>query len=32
VQTAGSRYAFRYDQLSLFIAAGLNARLSALEA
>lgn len=31
VQTAGSRYAFRYDQLSLFIAAGLNARLAALE-
>lgn len=31
VQTAGDRYAFRYDQLSLFIAAGFEARLAALE-
>lgn len=31
VQTAGDQFAFRYDQLSLFIAAGLNARLSTLE-
>lgn len=29
---AGDRYAFRYDQLNLFIAAGFEARLSALEA
>ncbi len=28
---AGDRFAFRYDQLNLFIAAGLEARLSALE-
>ena len=31
-QTAGDRYAFRYDQLNLFIAAGIEARLTALEA
>lgn len=31
VQEAGDRYAFRYDQLALFIAAGFEARLSALE-
>lgn len=31
VQAAGDRYAFRYDQLALFIAAGFEARLSALE-
>ena len=31
VQEAGDRYAFRYDQLSLFISAGLHARLAALE-
>ena len=31
-QIAGSRYGFRYDQLALFIAAGLEARISALEA
>lgn len=31
VQEAGDRYAFRYDQLSLFISAGLHARLTALE-
>jgi len=31
-QVAGSRYAFRYDELNLFIAAGFEARLSALEA
>ncbi|MDD3884563.1 MAG: hypothetical protein PHW66_06460 [Gallionella sp.] len=31
IQTAGDRYSFRYDQLNLFIAAGLNARLAALE-
>jgi len=31
-QTAGDRYAFRYDQLNLFIAAGLEARITALEA
>lgn len=30
-QTAGDRYAFRYDQLNLFIARGLEARLAALE-
>lgn len=29
---AGSRYGFRMDQLNLFIAAGFEARLSALEA
>jgi hypothetical protein len=29
---AGDRYAFRYDQLNLFIAAGFEARLAALEA
>jgi hypothetical protein len=28
---AGDRYAFRYDQLNLFIARGFEARLSALE-
>lgn len=28
---AGDRYSFRYDQLNLFIAAGFEARLSALE-
>src|ERR1035437_1555378 len=28
---AGDAYAFRYDQLNIFIAAGLNARLEALE-
>ena len=32
VQEAGDRYAFRNDQLNLFIAAGFEARLSALEA
>jgi hypothetical protein len=31
-QWAGDRYAFRYDQLNLFIAAGIEARLAALEA
>ena len=31
VQEAGDRYAFRYDQLNLFISAGLNARLQSLE-
>jgi len=31
-QGAGDRYAFRYDQLTLFIVAGIEARLSALEA
>jgi len=31
VQEAGSRYSFRYDQLNLFIAAGIEARLTALE-
>lgn len=30
-QVAGDRYAFRYDELNLFIARGLDARLSALE-
>ena len=29
---AGDRYAFRYDELSMFIAAGQEARLAALEA
>lgn len=29
---AGDRYSFRYDQLSLFIARGIDARLAALEA
>jgi hypothetical protein len=29
---AGNRYAFRYDQLNLFIARGIEARLTALEA
>lgn len=29
---AGDRYAFRYDELAMFIAAGQEARLSALEA
>ncbi|KTC25408.1 hypothetical protein AO392_14365 [Pseudomonas putida] len=28
---AGDRYSFRYDELSLFIAAGIEARLAALE-
>ena len=28
---AGDRYSFRYDQLNLFIASGIEARLSALE-
>lgn len=28
---AGDRYSFRYDQLSLFIARGIEARISALE-
>lgn len=32
VQTAGNRYSFRMDELNLFIARGLDARLSALEA
>jgi len=31
-QKAGDRYAFRYDQLNLFIARGFEARLAALEA
>ncbi len=31
VQTAGNIYAFRYDQLAMFLAAGFEARLSALE-
>lgn len=31
VKPAGDLYGFRYDQLNLFIAAGLEARLSALE-
>jgi hypothetical protein len=30
-QVAGNRYGFRYDQLNLFIAKGIEARLSALE-
>ena len=30
-QVAGDRYAFRYDQLTLFIAAGIEARLAAME-
>lgn len=29
---AGDRYSFRYDQLTLFIARGIDARLAALEA
>lgn len=29
---AGNRYGFRYDQLNVFLAAGFNARLEALEA
>lgn len=28
---AGNRYGFRYDQLNMFVAAGFNARLEALE-
>lgn len=28
---AGDRYSFRYDELNLFIAAGIEARLAALE-
>ena len=31
-QEAGDRYAFRYDELAMFIAAGQEARLMALEA
>ena len=31
-QKAGDRYSFRYDQLTLFIAKGIHARLEALEA
>ncbi|OEZ81002.1 hypothetical protein JAB6_40370 [Janthinobacterium sp. HH104] len=31
-QEAGDRYAFRYDELAMFIAAGQEARLAALEA
>lgn len=31
VLEAGDRYSFRYDELNLFIAAGFEARLSALE-
>lgn len=30
-QQAGDRYSFRYDQLTLFIARGIDARLAALE-
>lgn len=30
-QVAGDRYAFRYDQLNLFIARGFEARITALE-
>jgi len=30
-QAAGDRYAFRYDELNMFIAAGFEARLHALE-
>ena len=32
ITAAGDRYSFRYDGLNLFIAAGLEARLAALEA
>lgn len=32
VLTAGDRYAFRYDELNLFIARGLEARIAVLEA
>ena len=32
VPAAGDRYSFRYDQLNLFIARGIEARLAALEA
>ena len=32
VREAGDRYAFRYDELAMFIAAGQEARLAALEA
>ena len=32
VMAAGDRYAFRYDELAMFIAAGQEARLAALEA
>lgn len=32
IQEAGDRYAFRYDELAMFIAAGQEARLAALEA
>ena len=32
IQVAGDRYAFRYDELAMFIAAGQEARLAALEA
>ena len=31
-KTAGNRYSFRYDQLNLFIARGIEDRLAALEA
>jgi hypothetical protein len=31
-QEAGDRYSFRYDELNLFVARGLEARLAALEA
>lgn len=31
-RAAGSRYGFRYDQLNIFIARGLEARIAALEA
>ncbi len=32
VRAAGDKYAFRYDQLNLFIARGIEARLAAIEA
>ena len=32
VLEAGDRYAFRYDELAMFMAAGQEARLAALEA
>lgn len=31
IQDKGNRYSFRYDELTLFIAAGIEARLAALE-
>ena len=31
VKWGGNRYSFRYDELNLFIAAGIEARLSELE-